>query len=167
MYISPLVCGRLFPPNHLLWLPYILLAGYTQQDRMLLTLPPRRHTYYLFCIPNPATTCILLLSSRLHTQTSFRMEPPQPQVLPQTYTQHPRTRTRQSPSVGSSKQEESFKLFQTESGKGHHLLNPAASYPQAEGKRSTVRMNLLSEYCREKEVCTGFAGKANYTGFKR
>lgn len=120
MYISPLVCGRLFLPNHLLWLPYILLrlpyillAGYTQQDRMLLILLPRRHTYYLFCIPNLATTCILLLSSRLHTQTSFRMEPPQPQVLPQTYTQHPRTSTRQSPSVGSSKHEESFKLFQT------------------------------------------------------
>lgn len=28
-------------------------------------------------------------------------------------------------------------------------------------------MNLLSEYCKEKEICTGFAGKANYTVFKR
>lgn len=81
--------------------------------------------------------------------------------------QHLRTRTRQSPSVGSSKHGESSKLFQTPNIEWERPspLNPVASYPQAEGKRSTVRMNLLSKYCREKEICTGFAGKANYTGF--
>lgn len=87
-----------------------------------------------------------------------------------TYTQHPRTRTRQSPSVGSSKHGKFSKLFQTpniEWESPSPSLNPEASYTQAEVKRATVRMNLLSEYSEEREICTGFACKAKYTGFKR